>query len=116
MPVESSWSSIGKTNQEILGLAKSHCCLRHPGSEIEIVAIFQKDARESYLFLVDDNDYNRQETCEKAGCFAANKKMSFTWEDAFLVSQKICPTHQKTHPPSFPTNRISTWSGDEESD
>jgi hypothetical protein len=53
--------------------------------EVNVLALVKGD--EQYLFLFDDS--NRVETLRLLGRYAADPKLSFSWYDAAVLSQKI---------------------------
>lgn len=54
-------------------------------AEINVLALVK--GMERYVFLYDDS--SRAETLRVLGRFASNPKLSFTWYDAAVLSQKI---------------------------
>lgn len=53
--------------------------------DINVLALVK--GQERYVFLYDDA--NRAETLRVLGRFASNPKLSFTWYDAAVLSQKM---------------------------
>lgn len=53
--------------------------------DINVLALVK--GKERYIFLYDDS--KRAETLRTLGRYASNPKLSFTWYDAAVLSQKI---------------------------
>jgi hypothetical protein len=53
--------------------------------EINVLALIKGEER--YIFLYDDN--NRTETLRALGRFAADPQLSFSWNDAAVMSKKV---------------------------
>lgn len=59
--------------------------------DINVVALVKGEER--YIFLF--NDQKRSETLRTLGRYASNSKLSFSWHDAAVLSQKVRNTAQK---------------------
>ncbi len=59
--------------------------------DINVVALVKGEER--YIFLF--NDQKRSETLRTLGRYASNSKLSFSWHDAAVLSQKVRNTVQK---------------------
>jgi len=53
--------------------------------DINVLAMVKGDER--YVFLFDDE--SRAETLRLLGRYASNPELSFTWQDAAILSQRI---------------------------
>ncbi len=76
--------------------------------DINVVALVKGEER--YIFLF--NDSQKSETLRTLGRYASDSRLSFSWYDAAVLSQKVRST-QKTHnasgfPPDVATNRIGS--------
>ena len=54
-------------------------------TNINVLALVKGE--EKYIFLF--NEQNRKKTLRQLGRFASNPKLSFTWYDAAVMSQKV---------------------------
>ena len=64
--------------------------------DINVVALVKGEER--YIFLF--NDQMRSETLRTLGRYASNPKLSFSWHDAAVLSQKVRNSVQKAKTPS----------------
>ena len=61
--------------------------------DINVVALVKGEER--YIFLF--NDQKRSETLRTLGRYASNSKLSFSWHDAAVLSQKVRNSAKKTN-------------------
>jgi hypothetical protein len=59
--------------------------------DINVVALVKGEER--YIFLF--NDQKRSETLRTLGRYASNSRLSFSWHDAAVLSQKVRNSAQK---------------------
>ena len=61
--------------------------------DINVVALVKGEER--YIFLF--NDQKRSETLRTLGRYASNSKLSFSWHDAAVLSQKVRNSAKKAN-------------------
>ena len=72
--------------------------------DINVVALVKGEER--YIFLF--NDQKKSEALRTLGRYASDSKLSFSWYDAAVLSQKV-RNIEKTHPvPDAINSRLST--------
>ena len=59
--------------------------------DINVVALVKGEER--YIFLF--NDHQKSETLRTLGRYASDSKLSFSWYDAAVLSQKVRNIHQQ---------------------
>ena len=82
--------------------------------DINVVALVKGEER--YIFLF--NDEKKSETLRTLGRYASDPKLSFSWYDAAVLSQKVRNIEKVPPTTNQPTNRINShvedlFSGDE---
>jgi hypothetical protein len=76
--------------------------------DINVVALVKGEER--YIFLF--NDSQKSETLRTLGRYASDARLSFSWYDAAVLSQKVRNTQKTQKTSSYPidtaTNRFGT--------
>ena len=74
--------------------------------DINVVALVKGEER--YIFLF--NDSQKSETLRTLGRYASDSRLSFSWYDAAVLSQKVRNTSKTLPAPEAPSNRLSSRS------
>jgi hypothetical protein len=72
--------------------------------DINVVALVKGEER--YIFLFSDE--KKSETLRTLGRYASDSKLSFSWYDAAVLSQKVRNVEKVESSPSQPSNRIQS--------
>jgi hypothetical protein len=72
--------------------------------DINVVALVKGEER--YIFLF--NDSNKSETLRTLGRYASDSKLSFSWYDAAVLSQKVRNIEKTQSVPKPASGRFST--------
>jgi len=70
--------------------------------DINVIALVKGEERYVFLF----NDDSRAETLRTLGRYASNPKLSFTWYDAAVLSQKVRRTVEMSNEEMFDENEL----------
>ena len=72
--------------------------------DVNVVALVKGEER--YIFLF--NDEKKSETLRTLGRYASNSKLSFSWYDAAVLSQKVRNIQKPSQPTDESVNRFET--------